>query len=313
MRPKTLKGKTETFRRLTRYLNGNSLNTTTARGYMSHLYEKKWQISSINSEFRHIRAFISWCYEQNFIKNNWGKAIKLPKQHRQEIQIVPFEVAKQIINAGCEVKIGDNKLVKERKKEARDCLIFILKTGLRNFEARELLSSDFNLEEKTFWVTSKGGNRDKLPLPTDIIGMLRPRVSKKGKIFLVGEGRLQDAMALGCKKLNISQKIRVHSLRHIYATTLLRDGTPYGQARRLMRHKDTRVLDTVYSHLNIDDLSIAINSSSMVSQGLTPREKLSRIIQLLQNEIKNDKRFIVSTKTDSTKSLSFKIKVKPSV
>lgn len=313
MRDKTLKAKRETLTRLTRFLQESEFNLESCRGYMALLRGKGWKVSSINSEFRGIRAFITWLFGENVCDENWGRKIKLPKEHRQEIQVVPYQTAKDIIEAGCEILPSDNKLVKVRKLEARDCLMFILKSGLRNFEARGLFASDFNLEEKTFWVLSKGGSKNKLPIGTDLIEMLRPRVQRGGLMFRTCENRLQDAMALGCKKLNVNQHISVHSLRHIFATTLLRDGTPYGQTRRLMRHADTRILDTTYAHLNIDDLAISLNGSSLVSQGLTPKEKLTRIIKLLQEEVRNDDRFIVSSELDLNNSLTFNIRVRTEV
>ncbi len=310
MRPKTIEGKKETLSRLLKFLNASELSPETFRGYITHLRDSGWKPSSIVSDCKVVRAFISWLVEKEIISDNWGQKIKLPKLHRDEVQIVPFETAIKIIDSGCRILPKDNKAIRHQKEEARDCLTFALKSGLRNFELRSLMADDFNLEEKTYWVLGKGGHKSKLPIASDLIGMLRPRIERGGLVFRLSEKLLQVSMTRGCKKLGITQTIRVHSLRHIYGTTLLRDGTPYGQARRLMRHTDTRILDTVYCHLNIDDLAISLNSSSIVSQGLSPKEKLERITKLVQDEIRGDDRFVVSYEVDPNNSLSFDIRLR---
>lgn len=310
MTKRTLEGKKETLSRLSKFLNNSELSPETFRGYIAHLTDLGWKPSSIVSDSKVVRAFISWHFEGGSISENWGQKVKLPKLHREEIQIVPFETAQKIIEAGCEMLKTDNKKVRRQKREAKDCLIFASKSGLRNFELRGLKADDFNLEEKTFWVFGKGGHRDKLPIANDLVKMLRPRINRGGLLFRVSEKMLQNSMIRGCVKLNIKQKIRVHSLRHVYATTLLRDGVPYGQARRLMRHTDTRILDTVYSHLNVHDLAISLNGTTIVPQGLSPKEKLERITKLVQDELNGDERFMFSYETDHDTLLSLSIQLR---
>lgn len=310
MTKRTLEGKKETLSRLSKFLSNSELSPESFRGYIAHLTDLGWKPSSIVSDSKVIRAFISWHFEGGSISENWGQRVKLPKLHREEIQIVPFETAQKIIEAGCEVLKTDNKAVRRQKREAKDCLIFASKSGLRNFELRGLKADDFNLEEKTFWVLGKGGHRDKLPVANDMVKMLRPRINRSGLIFRVSEKMLQNSMVRGCQKLDIKQRIRVHSLRHVYATTLLRDGVLYGQARRLMRHTDTRILDTVYSHLNVHDLAISLNGTTIVPQGLSPKEKLEKILSFIQDEMKNDCRFVVKSELDPSESLSLLINLK---
>lgn len=59
----------------------------------------------------------------------------------------------------------------------REALRFILRTGLRINELLMLKGSDLNLYDNppTFWVLSKGGNRELLPLPKDMLEELKTR------------------------------------------------------------------------------------------------------------------------------------------
>lgn len=267
---------------MSKYLGVTELSLESSRAYMAYLKEKGWQNSSIHADFRLIRAFITFLSENGHTKGNWGRQIKLPKLLRKEIEIVPPDVALNIIEAGTEPGPGDNCLNRKRKEDARACLIFICKTGLRNAEACGLQTEDFNLETTTYVVRRKGGNKQRLPIPADIIDSLRERCSKPGRVFTVTKDHLEEIMRRGCTKLGITKKIRVHSLRHIFGTQMVKDKVPLSQARRLMGHADVRMLDTVYAHLDVTDLAQALNSTSLVVQGLSPTERLRQIEEWFQ-------------------------------
>lgn len=50
------------------------------------------------------------------------------------------------------------------------------------------------------------------------------------------------------------ERIVPHSLRHTYATRLLRAGEPMAKVSRLLGHENVQVTVDVYGHLNIEDL-----------------------------------------------------------
>lgn len=45
-----------------------------------------------------------------------------------------------------------------------------------------------------------------------------------------------------------------HSLRHTYATRLLRAGEPMAKVSRLLGHESVKTTVDIYGHLNIEDL-----------------------------------------------------------
>ena len=59
------------------------------------------------------------------------------------------------------------------------------------------------------------------------------------------------------------ERIVPHSLRHTYATRLLRAGEPMAKVSRLLGHESVQVTVDVYGHLNIEDLRDTVESVSV--------------------------------------------------
>ncbi len=53
--------------------------------------------------------------------------------------------------------------------------------------------------------------------------------------------------------------MRLHDLRHTFATELLRRGVDVHRVQRLMRHSDVRVTTGTYAHLLVEDLRAAVD------------------------------------------------------
>ena len=61
-------------------------------------------------------------------------------------------------------------------------------------------------------------------------------------------------------KLDRQERITPHSLRHTYATRLLRNGTPMGKVKKLLGHSSVKTTIDTYQHLTIEDTRPHINA-----------------------------------------------------
>ncbi len=240
-----------------------------------------------------IKTFVNHLHERSYLKDNFANKIVLPKVRRREIEIVPAEVAEKVIEAGCEVGKGDNKLTIKSKKEHKEALKFTLRTGLRISELIKLKVKDINLEEEIFRVNSKGGDIDVLPVPKDQLETLRERCTGSGKVFKVTSKTLNKRLQKGTQKLNIKTKLTVHSLRHVFCTSLLKNGVPLQIVSRLMRHSSVKITDEVYSHYLIEDLSLALNSRHPLIMGGMKTEDVFEMVKraVETTGVMDDKRF----------------------
>jgi len=307
LRRETVRGKRDTLKRFVKWLGSKSFNAKSCCEWLKHLSDKGWKPVSIKHEVRILRATVRFLFSRGFIKENFSSQIPYPKVHKKPLEIVPAELAEKIIIAGTEPGSGDNWINKKRKKEYRTALRFVLRTGLRNRELRDLKGKDINLEEETFFVRSKSGNIDVLPIPRDMLGELKKRKDKL-QLFEVTAKTLNYSLKRGGKRLGILTKVRTHTLRHIFCTSLLKRGVPIQIVSRLMRHASVALTDSVYSHYQIEDLKLALNSRHpLILEGLDKKSVFKSIQNAIDSTgIKNDKRFEVEIKNNS-KSILIKV------
>lgn len=297
---RTNRNRRDCLKRFYKYLGSKSFTADNCRGWMRSLSNKGLKPNSIKDTGRILRATIRFLFRRKVIKDDFASDIPLPKIPKTNLAIVPAELAEKIIIAGTEPGPGDNCLNRERKKEYRVALRFILRTGLRNREARDLRGSDINLEDETYLVQSKSGNLDRMPLPKDMIKEIGQRVNN-GQLFpnLRAE-RLNICLNRGSGQLGVKTRVRVHTLRHIFCTTLLKKGVPLQIVSRLMRHASVAITDSVYSHYLIDDLKQSLNERHpLIFKSLSSDEIFQSVRRSVQSIIPDDdKRFEVQIRSD---------------
>lgn len=261
----TIRNKKYALARLFRFLGNTPLNIKNCRKYTVYLYQQGWTPPSIGGELKMIKAFVNYLEKYKYTKHSWAKDITLPKEKRRLFNIVSAKVAENIIIVGSEPGEHDHKLHQESKNEHRAALRFILRTGLRISELLRLKYLDLNLKNSTYSVLSKGGNIDILPLPEDMLWEVAKR-KKQNKLFKISHEIMNRTLKRGSDKLNISPHLTVHTLRHIFCTSLLKGGVSLQIVSRLMRHSNVGITDKIYSHYLIDDLANALNTHPVITQ-----------------------------------------------
>jgi len=288
----TIKGKRGTLLRFLKWLKNKTFNSNNCRKWARELNKAGWKPNSIKHEIRVLRATIKFLHDRGYIKENFASQIPYPKVPKKQLDIVPIETAEKIIITGTAPGPGDNSINRERKKEYRIALRFFARTGLRSRELIDLEGKHLNIEEEIFYVRGKSGNTEVLPMPKDFVKELSRRVNND-RVFKVTRETLNRCLKRGCETLNIKTKIRTHTLRHIFCTTLLKNGVPMQEVSRLMRHSSISITDSVYSHYVIDDLRLSLNSRHpLIREGLTPSEFFKTIQEVVKaTGIFEDNRF----------------------
>lgn len=135
----------------------------------------------------------------------------------------------------------------------------LLKTGLRINEATELMVQDLNLDDphpKLRVVSGKGGKDRIVPLTTDLASKLKIYLHgrRRGRLFLRSNGkayskrRLQERVSECIERCGFERKIRVHDLRHTFATLLRSRGVKIQDIQGLLGHTSIKTTE-IYARL----------------------------------------------------------------
>lgn len=294
----TIENKRGELLRLLTFLEDRPLTLETAKLYIQKCQTQDGNvISSIRTKIKTIRAFVNWMFKNKHIPENFAQDIPLPKMNKKLLDIVSMDVAEKIIIAGTEIKPTDDCAVVRRKTDLRLAMRFALRTGLRVNELRTLKGSDLHLYDSPAWfsVISKGGNQDILPFPPDMIKDLEPRL-KNDLLFVFSEDNIIEKLQRGAKLMGVTFKITTHTLRHIFSTHLLKQGMPLQEVSRLLRHSSIKITDDFYSHYNINDLALSLNTRHVLIRHALDKSQVLRNIENMINTtgIKDDGRFIVN-------------------
>jgi integrase len=144
---------------------------------------------------------------------------------------------------------------KAHSDEAADMVAFLAFAGCRLSQARAVRWEDVG----ETWLTfaggiegAKGARLRKLPISGPlraILDRMRPKV-EQGPIFSLV--RPHEALSNACKRLGIPH-VRIHDLRHFFATHALQSGVDVQTVSKWLGHKDGGVLVLrTYGHVRDD-------------------------------------------------------------
>lgn len=164
----------------------------------------------------------------------------------------------------------------------RDRALFetIYSAGLRVSEASALKIEDVRFDQEEIRVLGKGNKERLIPLGAHAAQLLQ-RYLEEARSHLVGNHIHQKALFVGrrgqalsraaiwkrftqyCDRLGIEAK--VHTLRHSFATHLLRGGADLRSVQELLGHADIRTTQ-IYTHADTDDLQQAFEEHHPLGQ-----------------------------------------------
>lgn len=136
---------------------------------------------------------------------------------------------------------------------------FLILTGLRINEARQLLVTDLDIQNNQLKVRQGKGGKDRavplsIPLAQELQQYLKGR--KTGYVFCkqnetaYSKRALQWMVEQSIKQCKFAKHITTHSLRHTFACMLLSKGMSLEQIQLMMGHS-SRVTTEVYAKLEL--------------------------------------------------------------
>jgi integrase len=162
-----------------------------------------------------------------------------------------------------------NQFIQHTEGHYRNIFTFMYCTGLRRGEALALCKDDFDLEKGTvriwhqirkfsdgFQPLKTESSERTLKLPTNVINAVRPLVMacSDEKPFVFGgdvsipTATLQKKFADGIKASGV-KKIRIHDLRHSFATNAINNGCNIVAVSKYLGHSNIQQTLETYTHL----------------------------------------------------------------
>lgn len=211
-----------------------------------------------------LKSFFKYLVAENKIKTNPTSLVKMPKTKQKEPSYLTEQEYKRLLrtvqkNATRFFKLRDTAII-----------TLFLGMGLRLSELVGLNIGSVNFEDGTIKVSRKGNQERILPVNDDVmISVQRYLKTRKGvsfssPLFLSKRNQRIDSGSvwhLVKKYLQQAQiekdKLSPHTLRHTFATTLLKQGENILTIKELLSHRNLRTTER-YLHIDGEDLKTAV-------------------------------------------------------
>ncbi len=216
--------------------------------------ENKWSAKTVKTRLQALSLFLDWCVREKYMKENFVKDIPKPK--------LPTRIPKNLTKDEAMLLLDWTKNFPYDYKFERTRAVAIIATfiytGVRKEELRNLRFQDIDLENKTLFVFSGKGDKDRIvPLHSNLIFSLeqylkdRKRLKKCCPYFFTA--MRQDSRMGDCVIKRLISKIRdkskidfhPHILRHTFATLMLDGGCNLYALSRMLGHSDIKTT-TIY-------------------------------------------------------------------
>ena len=241
-----------TFKNLSNFFAGKTLFEITPASiteYKTQRQKKGVKTATISKELETLRNALSIaCRAWEWLTENPFQKVKIEKANNK---------VERFLTADEEKRLLDNSTAR-----LREVISFALNTGARRGEIISLKWSDVDLFKRTVtFLKTKNKEIRTVPLNLTVLDLLKRKSKVKsisGYVFPSQAGtkrigkNLYREFQLARKRAEL-QDVRIHDLRHTFATRLAQAGVDLYTISKLLGHK-TLVMTTRYSHHNTESI-----------------------------------------------------------
>lgn len=239
--------------------------------YRARAGMKKLSASTRRNRFNAVSRFFAWAVSSRILLVDPTVAVKREKGGRWQPENVLTEAEIVML-----LEAPDPELPKGIRDRA--VLELLYSTGLRRAEIAALELTDIDLTECVLFVRKGKGSKQRLvPIGESAVEaltrylkfarplfLMHPRVTG---LFLVslhcgqrgrrlGHNSIMNIVQDAARKAGITKRVTTHTLRHSFATHLLRAGADLRHVQELLGHSRIDATEC-YTHLNVTDLADA--------------------------------------------------------
>ena len=240
----------------------------TVKAFMSHLADHGYR--NVNSAVARgrklavLKSFFKYLASVGKVKTDPTANIKMPKTKQREPSYLSEQEYKRLLRT---VRKNATAYFKERDMAI---ITMLLGMGLRLSELTALNIGDISFDDGSIKITRKGGKERMLPANDEVMIAIqrylntREDKSPQSPIILSKRNRrISNASVWHLVRKYMRQaqvekdKLSPHTLRHTFATMLLRQGENILTIKELLGHRNLRTTER-YLHINNEDLKDAV-------------------------------------------------------
>ena len=243
---------------ITNKINDTPLNckSETIKNYLYKSFSDKKSISQARS-ISAIKSFFNYLIFEGYIKDSPISNIESPKQEKKLPKVLTEEEIKKLINS-----IDLNHDFGQRNKTIIEILYG---TGIRVSELINLKLSNIFFKENIIKVIGKGNKERFVPLGEIASNEMKIYINNRNRLkidskssdilFLNRYGRgLTRSMIFkiisdASKRVGLDKKISPHTLRHSFATHLIKNGADLRTIQLILGHESITTTE-IYTHLD---------------------------------------------------------------
>jgi integrase/recombinase XerD len=203
-----------------------------------------------------IRELLRFCQDELHLKVMDFEKIKRPIIPKRRVDYLTEEELKAFFDS-----IGTRSI---RDLRFRAFLSILISTGCRIGEVLHLKISDIDFGKKEAMIVGKGNKQRKIYFNDWSIRCIREYLKKRGckcKFVLVsGKGKhlwdrndAQRSFRKYRRQFGIAETVTAHTIRHSFATILLKKGVSLGHIQVLLGHSDIQTTSKHYLGILSDD------------------------------------------------------------
>jgi site-specific recombinase XerD len=260
-RPSTVrwwKGSLNTFLRHCGEDEPRQLSDLTPEGLRSYLYGKKlsgWTAHTFSSQYRALKAFLSWCVRRGHIESNPLTGLERPRLEKKLPKRITREEAERVLEHAFHSPSYEYRFLRYRNRAVFAVMLY---AGLRASEVLGLGLADVEIANRTIFVRCGKGAKDRLvPMSAALASYLaeyakdRQRLGKASTSFFTS---LRGDKPFSYRGLTrVVNRIRretgidfsSHRLRHTFATLMLEGGCDLFSLQKMLGHSDIQTT-TIY-------------------------------------------------------------------
>lgn len=231
------------------------LEALTLKEFRSFRESRERSASTQRKEIEHLRGFCAFCIEHEWIKKNFAKSLKPPKE--ADPVTLPFEPdeVKALLKACDQIENANRESATRARLRNKALLLLLLYSGMRISDCIKLRRDRLRPDGKLFMRTMKTGHDLYLKLHSDCISALKALpLESKEYFFWSGNGKLSSAVgsarrSVECiKRLSGVSNTHPHRFRDTFAVELLYNGTDIRDVQHLLGHASIKTTEKYYAH-----------------------------------------------------------------
>src|SRR5579872_4533373 len=246
----TIKAYTQDLTRFAAYLgsrNWRSIDHLTIRGFLSLVYEKNLDKTSVARALAAVRSFYRWLAQDGLVQQNPAALVSTPKLPKKLPRVPTIEEMNTVL---------DGQMPEIASFPERDRLMFELLygCGIRNSELVGINLDDIRLNSEVILIRGKGKKERYVPFGDSVKAALvvympireqtlAERRKNTAALLINQRGGRLTSRSVGriIKKIavakGLSPDVHPHTLRHAFGTHMLEEGADLRAIQELLGHE----------------------------------------------------------------------------